>query len=86
MTIDLCALAGVTGGSSTTTQQLGPYEHTTSTSDYQACANAVTRLTGQQYPATASWWNPFSTDTNAPTRAAATIKNLQSTCGVPGAN
>lgn len=84
MTIDLAALASVIGGgSSTTTTQLGPLARTTSTSDYQTCVGDITKLTAQQYPSTASWWNPFSSDSNAQPRAAATIQNLQTACGTP---
>ena len=77
----------VTGGAaSTTTTELPFYKRTTTTSDYKACVDQVKQSTADQYPSTASWWNPFSSDSNAGPRAQATVENMRNTCGLPPAN
>jgi hypothetical protein len=77
----------VSGGAATTTTTEAPfYRRTTTTSDYKACVDQVKQSTAQQYPSTASWWNPWSTDTNAGPRGQATIENMRNTCGLPPAN
>lgn len=82
--IALELLGGVTGaGTSTSEVSVGPVSARSSQTDYQTCTAAVTQATAQQYPSTAQWWNPFSTDTNAGPRASATMQNLKETCGLP---
>jgi hypothetical protein len=76
----------VGGAGSTTTTEAPFYKRTTTTSDYKACVDQVVKSTTDQYPSTASWWNPWSTDTNAGPRAKATVDNMRSTCGLPPAN
>jgi hypothetical protein len=77
----------VTGGAGTTTTTEAPfYKRTTTTSDYKACVDQVKQSANEQYPSTASWWNPWSTETNAGPRAQATVENMRKTCGLPPAN
>jgi hypothetical protein len=83
-TIALARLDPVLGGAgSTTTTELPLYRRSTTTSDYKSCIDQVVRTTAEAYPSTASWWNPWSTDTNAGPRAAATVRNMRQTCGLP---
>ena len=85
--ITLSQLVAVVGGAgSTTTTEVPFYRRSTTTSDYKACVDQVVRTTAEAYPSTASWWNPWSTDTNARPRAEATVANMRSTCGLPPAN
>ncbi len=82
--IDLDQLASVIGGSGSTTTTTFPLGSVSQTnSDYKNCIDRVQQQTAAQYPSTRSWWNPFSTDTNAAPRGAATMKNMVSTCGFP---
>jgi hypothetical protein len=86
-TIALDRLDAVVGGANTTSTTQAPfYSNTTSTTDYKSCIDQVARTTADKYPSTASWWNPWSTDTNAGPRADATVANMRSTCGLPPAN
>ena len=53
----------VTGGAGTTTTTEAPfYKRTTTTSDYKTCVDQVKQSANEQYPSTASWWNPWSTE------------------------
>jgi hypothetical protein len=82
--IDLDRLVAVTGGAGSTTTVNFPLGSVSRTnSDYKTCIDRVQQQTATQYPSTASWWNPFSSDTNAGPRASATIKNMVTTCGLP---
>jgi|HubBroStandDraft_6_1064221.scaffolds.fasta_scaffold42370_4 hypothetical protein len=82
--IDLDRLASVIGGAGSTTTTTFPLGSLSKqTSDYKTCIDRVQQQTAAQYPSTASAWNPFSTDTNAAPRAAATMKNMVTTCGLP---
>jgi hypothetical protein len=86
-TITLAELEAVLGGAGSTTTVEGPlYRRSTTTSDYKACIDQVVKTTAEKFPSTASWWNPWSTDTNARPRTDATIANMRSTCGLPPAN
>jgi len=86
-TLTLAQLDAVLGGAGSTTTVDGPFYHrSTTTTDYKACVDQVVRSTAEQYPSTASWWNPWSTDTNAGPRAAATVANMRKTCGLPPGN
>jgi hypothetical protein len=77
----------VTGGAGTTTTTEGPlFKTTTTTSDYKACVDQVKQSAWDQYPSTAQWWNPWSTDTNAAPRAQTTVTNMRNVCGLPPAN
>ena len=78
-------LAGVTGGdcSGASGEIAGFCRFSTTSSDYKTCIDRVQEATNAQYPATSSWWNPFSSDANAAPRATALMKNMKETCGVP---
>ncbi|HEY1813872.1 MAG TPA: hypothetical protein VGG74_16080 [Kofleriaceae bacterium] len=86
-TITLAQLDTVLGGAGTTTTVDGPlYHRSTTNSDYKSCIDQVVKSTAEKYPSTASWWNPWSVDSNAGPRADATVRNMRSTCGLPPSN
>lgn len=83
--ITTSALAGVSGGDdcTTATAEFPFCKLQTTTSDYKTCIDRVQQATNAQYPSTASWWNPFSRDSNAAPRATALMQNMRQTCGTP---
>ncbi len=84
--IDLDQLASLIGGSGSTAATTFPLGSVVTDEQrlQELHHDRVQQQTAAQYPSTRSWWNPFSTDTNAANRGgAATMKNMVSTCGFP---